>query len=229
MKWNARGQEFLHGLRTFHLFNVDLVPNRNEKHPDLFGREPVQVPALDHFVASTGARVKRDGDVATYFPGDELIRVPATEASFDTTHSTRRQNYYSTLLHELVHWTDHVSRENRNGPFDNGGRAILSRSWSPNSVPRSSVRNSSSKTSPRKNRGQYLTSRLRFLEERPANLWRADAFAQCAATFLLGFRNEEPEADGSNPSWLQGQPVQIDLLAPILRILANVNTDSGAT
>ena len=34
-------------------------------------------------------------------------------------------------------------------------------------------------------------------------------------TFLLGFRNEEPEAGESTPSWLQAEPVQVDLLGPI--------------
>lgn len=212
---NARGEEVLHGFRTFHVFNGDQVLNRNETHPDLFGPEPIESPEVDAFMQETGADIRIGGEVAAWFSKEDLIRMPAPELFFPTAHSTREQNYYSTLLHELVHWTGHASRENRAGPFDDSrqnyafeelvaelGAAFLCSEFELEDVPR-------------KDHAQYLNSWLRFIEQKPANLWRAAALAQRAMTFLLDRAPREPEADNSVPPWFAGEPVQIDLLAPM--------------
>ncbi|MDZ7790378.1 MAG: zincin-like metallopeptidase domain-containing protein [Xanthomonadales bacterium] len=132
-----------------------------------------------------------------------------------TLYSTRQQNYYSVLLHELVHWTGHPSRENRNGPFEEFrenyafeelvaelGAAFLCSEFELEDVPR-------------KNHAQYLNHWLQFIGERPELLWRASSLAQQAMTFLLETETAEPESDNSSPGWLQAQPTQVDLLSPM--------------
>lgn len=212
---NEAGEQELRGFHTFHVFNGDQVLNRNEKHPDLFGQEPIEIPDVERFVRGTGADIRIGGDRAVYFSREDLIRIPPPDSFIATRFSTRQQNYYSTLLHELVHWTGHSSRENRQGPFEDHrenyafeelvaelGAAFLCSEFELEDVPR-------------KSHAQYLNHWLQFIREQPELLWRASSLAQQAMTFLLETEAPEPESDASSPGWLQAQPTQVDLISPM--------------
>ena len=54
---------------------------------------------LENFVHQTRAEIHKQGAIASYTPNSDSIRIPALSA-FDN-----REAYYSTLAHELTHWT----------------------------------------------------------------------------------------------------------------------------
>lgn len=98
--------------RASWVFNADQVE----------GWTPPQVPAPDKaevlanveaFVAATQARIKHGGDHCCYSPLSDLIQMVEREYFVDTKWSTATEAYYATLLHELIHWTGHASRLNR--------------------------------------------------------------------------------------------------------------------
>jgi antirestriction protein ArdC len=60
------------------------------------------------FVSRTGAVIKHGGNKAFYVPSKDAIMLPAREAFSDGAA------YYSTLFHELTHWTGHDKRLDRN-------------------------------------------------------------------------------------------------------------------
>ena len=64
---------------------------------------------VDAYVANTGARIT-EGNAAFYVPSQDYINVPPRWAFSETDTSTSTETYYSTLLHELIHWTSHKSR-----------------------------------------------------------------------------------------------------------------------
>ncbi len=71
---------------------------------------------LDHvesYITNTNAIVKHKGKKACFVPSKDEIHMPKKEAFIDTDHSTATENYYSTLLHELVHWSGHSNRLDR--------------------------------------------------------------------------------------------------------------------
>lgn len=196
---NTAGKQELLGFHTFHVFNGDQVLNRNEDHPDLFGQESIEIPDVERFVRNTGAVIRIEGDRAAYFPSEDVIRMPPSDLFFATQFSTRQQNYCSTLLHELIHWTGHASRENRRGPYECArenyafeelvaelGGAFLCAEFELEDIPR-------------KDHAQYLNNWLRFIREHPETLWRASSLAQQAMTYLLEVEAAEPEADTSSP------------------------------
>ena len=43
-----------------------------------------------------------------------MISIPDQALFIDTDHCSATEGYYSTLLHELTHWTGHPNRMNRN-------------------------------------------------------------------------------------------------------------------
>ncbi len=71
------------------------------------------IAAADRFVASTGATIAHGGSQAYYRPSTDCIQLPLRESFIGTATSTASEAYYSTLLHELTHWTSHASRCDR--------------------------------------------------------------------------------------------------------------------
>ena len=59
---------------------------------------------IDKIIFNSSARIFEGGFEACYQPQNDLIKIPC-KRYFDDTES-----YYSTLLHELVHWTGHSLR-----------------------------------------------------------------------------------------------------------------------
>ena len=71
------------------------------------------IEAADAFVIATGASVSHGGTRAYYRPSTDSIQLPSRESFVGTATSTAAEAYYSTLLHELTHWTSHEQRCNR--------------------------------------------------------------------------------------------------------------------
>lgn len=68
---------------------------------------------IENFVAATGADI-RCGDMAAYMRSADYISIPAREIFVGTKTSSPTESYYSTVFHELVHWTGHYTRLARN-------------------------------------------------------------------------------------------------------------------
>ena len=71
------------------------------------------IVAADAFVIATGAAIAHGGTRAYYRSSTDSIQLPPREAFIGTATSTSAEAYYSTLLHELTHWTSHEQRCNR--------------------------------------------------------------------------------------------------------------------
>jgi antirestriction protein ArdC len=71
------------------------------------------IAAVDAFVTAIGAEIAHGGTRAYYRPSTDSIQLPPREAFVGTATSTPAEGYYSTLLHELTHWTSHEHRCNR--------------------------------------------------------------------------------------------------------------------
>lgn len=63
----------------------------------------------DMLIRQTGAKIVHRGAQAAYFMKADMIAMPPKAAFLCAS------GYYSTLLHELAHWTGHTSRLNRIG------------------------------------------------------------------------------------------------------------------
>lgn len=102
-------------MDSFHLFNIDQCENLPDK---LCPEQPVlpeaeRIAGADKIVTANGVPVKHNnGGRACYHPVADHIIMPHA-AQFRSP-----ADYYSTLLHELVHSTGHVSRLAREGIVD---------------------------------------------------------------------------------------------------------------
>ena len=92
-------------LRAFTVFNVAQVEGLAA--PDSTPAQPPPAGAADAFAAATGADIRHGGDKAYFVPSMDFIVLPDPE-SFENV-----QHYRATKLHELVHWSGHGTRLNR--------------------------------------------------------------------------------------------------------------------
>jgi antirestriction protein ArdC len=100
-------------LKTYTVFNseqIDGLPERFRPVPPapLTPEQAVgRVAVVERFFALSGAVIRHHGEVPCYIPAFDEIRLPAPGAFRSA------QSYYATLAHELVHWTRHPQRLNR--------------------------------------------------------------------------------------------------------------------
>lgn len=71
------------------------------------------VDKVEEFVANTHAAVSHIGSDACYHRKDDIIYMPDMDKFITTEQCTATENYYATLLHELVHWSGAEKRLNR--------------------------------------------------------------------------------------------------------------------
>lgn len=79
----------------------------------------------DEFVQNTKAVIEHREGEAFYTPAIDKIYMPHREYFLNTETCTATEGYYSTLLHELTHWTGHERRLDRlkNKRFADGNYA----------------------------------------------------------------------------------------------------------
>lgn len=94
-------------LRSYIVFNVEQIDNLPARFctPRATPAKPEdRLAHVEAFVAATKAAIGHGGSEAYYSPSADRIQMP------DFCVFTEPFDYYSTLLHELVHWTRHKSR-----------------------------------------------------------------------------------------------------------------------
>lgn len=116
-KDKATGEDITYMLlKASWVFNVDQVDGIEVKPSEVPAKlEHERNQACEDAIRKTGAQIVHGGDMACYSPSFDTIRLPHL-ADFNDAN-----NYYATAFHELVHWTGHKSRCDRNlsGRFGN--------------------------------------------------------------------------------------------------------------
>lgn len=97
-------------MKSYIVFNVEQIEGLPEKY-----YSSLEVPAepenrieqAESFFANTGAEIRHGGDRAYYSNDHDFIKLPHIGAFGEI------EDYYSTLAHEITHWTRHESRLDR--------------------------------------------------------------------------------------------------------------------
>lgn len=102
-------------FRRIPVFNIDQVRNLKITLPDLFQNEYYSTDSIDLLVKRSGAQLYHGGDEAYYQKKEDYIQMPYKASFHSTIYSSAIEGYYTTLLHEIIHWTGHSQRCNREG------------------------------------------------------------------------------------------------------------------
>ena len=177
-------------MKHFFLFNADQVDGIEIPKTD----EPVTIQdrnhAVDGLLNGTGAIIHETGSRAYYSPSKDHICIPPLSAFSSS------EMFYSTLLHELSHWSGHPTRLNREEGMQSrfGSSAYAMEELVAELA--SAFLSIQLKVShePRKDHAQYLNSWLQVLDQDPKAFSSAASKAQRVADYLLRFHENKQAA-----------------------------------
>lgn len=180
-------------LRSFPIFNIAQVegieqPVTIATSPQAFGVDK----RAERFMANTGAQVHHGGDRACYIPALDIVRLPEKSSFTGSPSSTAEEAYYSTAFHELIHWSGHQNRLDRNLSAARFGQsayafeelvAELGAAYACQSLGVS--------TGPRADHAQYLNNWVAVLHSDKKAIFSAAALAEKAFRFLSAFEEKK--------------------------------------
>lgn len=108
-KDGEKKQRKLWFMRYYTVFNISQTEGLDEKIIEELNdpAKAEEIPDANQVIKDTGAKITFGGDKACYMPTlDEILMPP--QPKFTSTIG-----YYATMFHELVHWTGHDSRLER--------------------------------------------------------------------------------------------------------------------
>jgi len=135
------------------------------------------------FVKCTDAVINHGGDRAYYRPSEDRIQMP------EITKFKTDIEYYSTLFHELSHWSGAEKRLNRNLKGDRKQYAFEELVAEMSACLLSAKLGISS--APTQNTIAYCQSWMQALKEKPKRIWDATSLAKNAVNYLSALQEEK--------------------------------------
>ena len=178
-------------IRFFKVFNMDQTTLKDKYAPNQNVEGAKTKVDVEKYIENTKAVIKHGGDRCFYVPSQDYIQM-VNKSDFNTTvESNATQNYYSTLLHELTHWTGHKSRCDRDlqGYFGDDSYAFEELVAEIGAAVQCCLLGITS--TPKKESAQYLNSWIKRIEKDPDALFKATAKASSAVRYLEGL--QEPK------------------------------------
>ena len=168
-------------LRSYRVFNAAQCEGMPElpKAPE----EPLELRhhRAQELAERTGAEIRHGGDRAYYSATGDVVRLPH-RAAFES-----EEHYWCTTLHELTHWTGHLSRLARDlsGRFGSEAYAaeeLVAEMGAAFTCAALGIEG-------QLRHPEYLGSWLKVLGNDKRAVFTASSLAQRAADFLLAFRD----------------------------------------
>lgn len=150
------------------------------------------IGSADRLVQESAADIRHGGDQAYYVPAQDYIMMPARSMFKDTTTSTATENYYSTLFHELTHWTGAKHRLDRLNTAKFGGKDYAFEELVAELGAAMCCASTGVTSSPREDHARYIQNWLHALKSDKRFIFAAASQAQKAVDFL--FSQQQAEA-----------------------------------
>ncbi len=164
--------------------------------PSTIGAPPATVVTpieqAEAFVAATGAAIHHGGGRAFYRPATDSIHLPPREAFIGSPTSTPAEAYFSTLCHELTHWTSHESRCHRQLGKRFGDQAYAIEELVAELGAAFLCADLRITAEPRADHAQYLASWLAVLTADKKAIFTAASKASEATAFLAALQPYQP-------------------------------------
>lgn len=187
-------------VKEYCVFNAEQVEGYDAPtvtiKPTVEEKETFNNDAFEQYVTNTGAKVI-DESSAYFSPMRDVIGMPKKSDFVGTKTSSASECYYSTLAHELTHWTGHASRLDRleKGGFGSEtyakeelvaelGAVFLTIQFGINSAPRP-------------DHAQYLNGWISKLKNDKRALFMAASAAQKAIDHLEEYQGESVLIDAA--------------------------------
>jgi len=169
-------------LKSYTVFNVEQMKGLSARYLTTPAPQGAPLALCEHaerFFAATGAVVRHGGDRAYYSPTLDVLQLPPSEAFRDA------ESYAATKAHELLHWTKHATRLDR----DFGGTRFGDTGYAREELVAELgaaflCADLGITPEPREDHAAYLASWLRVLRTDTRAIFTAAAHAQRAVDYL---------------------------------------------
>jgi len=166
------------------VFNLSQVDNAPERPAPQTLVDPIET--VEKFIAATAADIRYGGNRAYFSPGADYIQIPPRDAFTGSKTSSPTEAFYSTILHELCHWTGGKSRLNRDihnrfGDETYAGEELVAEIGAAFACAKLSIT-----PELRDDHVQYVASWLKILKEDKRAIFTAAAAASRAVEYLEG-------------------------------------------
>lgn len=174
------------------VFNADQVEGY-DLHADFVPSDIEAIGAADALIDASGADIRHEGGRAFYSATGDYITVPCPEYFKATKESTATENYYSTVFHELTHWTGAASRLDRGKHNKFGDTAYAFEELVAELGAAFLCGSTGVESAPREDHSQYIQNWLQALKSDKKFIFAASSQAQKAVDYLFSF-HEQAEA-----------------------------------
>lgn len=179
-------------LKSYTVFNAEQIDGLPDHYcakavPQL---DPVaRIDRADSFFAASQAAIKHGGNRAYYAQEQDYVQMPPFESFCDA------ENYYSTLAHEMTHWTKHSSRLARDmGRKQWGDEGYAQEELVAELGAAFLCAELELANEPREENASYIADWLNVLKNDTRFIFRAAAHAQRAADYLRAFSETDSAA-----------------------------------
>ena len=172
-------------LKYFVVFNADQVEGYETKEIETKEIDDWKAHfKTDTFVENTKADIQINNK-AFYSPSADYIGMPPKEDFKGDKENTKEQYYYSTLLHELTHWSGHSSRCNRDLKNRFGSKAYAMEELVAEIGSAFLCSHLGVTKAPTPNHGRYLNNWLEVLKEDKKAIFKAFSLSKVSSEYLL--------------------------------------------
>ncbi|MDM8353992.1 ArdC family protein [Brevundimonas diminuta] len=179
------------------MFNVEQIDGLPERFFEPATVEPseTRIAKADAWAVATGADIRHGGSQAFYSPKGDYVQVPPFAAYAEP------ERYYSTLTHELTHWSGAKARLDRTFGKRFGDKAyafeeLVAEMGAAFSCARLGIENET-----REDHASYLASWLNVLKADKRAIFTAASKAQAACDFLFDLADKAPK-QAVERSWM---------------------------
>ena len=187
-------------LKYFVVFNADQVDGYETKEKGLKDFNLKEIDnwkthfKTDTFVENTKADINT-ANKAFYSPNGDFIGMPPKEDFKGDKENTKEQYYYSTLLHELTHWSGHSSRCNRDLKNRFGSKAYAMEELVAEIGSAFLCSHLGVTKAPTPNHGRYLNNWLEVLKEDKKAIFKAFSLSKVSSEYLLELDQTETKEE----------------------------------
>ena len=176
--------------RAYSVFNGNQVDGWESPVADTTNKVDV-LAAVEEFVVNTKANIQHGGNRACYIPGEDKICMPDQHKFVGTAE------YYSTLLHELAHWTGAETRLDRKlkngfGSEEYAFEELVAELSAAFSCATLGITNH-----PRQSHAQYIKSWIKALKSDKKYIFKAARMASKATEYLINLQTADNASEAA--------------------------------
>jgi antirestriction protein ArdC len=175
---DGKARMFAKGYSVFNIEQIDGLPARFYDAPAPVSTAD-RIKVADAWAVASGADIRHGGSQAYFSPKGDYVQLPPLEAYFEP------ERYYSTLAHELTHWTGHESRLAREFGKRFGNQAYAFEELVAELGAAFACARLGIETETREDHASYLASWLKVLRADKRAIFTAASKAQAACDYLF--------------------------------------------